>query len=103
MNSAPEFHAWRPSHLTVIFLTIGLPFLLALIFHRTKSRFLEGSICFAISALLLMHYVAYLLVARDFGVKSCYRMLPLQLCDWAMAVIIVFLWTGNRPWLEVSY
>ena len=103
MNSAPEFHAWSPSHLTVIFLTIGLPFLLALIVHRTKSRFLEGSICFAISALLLINYVAYLVVARDFGVTTWYRMLPLQLCDWAMAVIIVALWTGSRRWLEVAY
>src|SRR5438270_6313378 len=103
MNSASEFHAWSPSHLTVIFLTIGLPFLLALIVHRTKSRLLERSICFALSALLLINYVAYLVVARDFGVTTWYRMLPLQLCDWAMAVIIVALWTGNRRWLEVAY
>src|SRR5438105_14680590 len=103
MNSVSEFHAWSPSHLTVIFLTIGLPFLLALIVHRTKSRFLERSICFAISALLLINYVAYLIVARDFGVTNWYRMLPLQLCDWAMGVIIVALWTGNRRWLEVAY
>src|SRR6195256_6786351 len=103
MNSAPEFHAWSPSHLTVIFLTIGLPFVLALIVHRTKSRFLERSICFAISALLLTNYVAYLIVARNFGVTHWYRALPLQLCDWAMAVILVRLWTGNRRWLEVAY
>src|SRR5438046_10115090 len=103
MNSVPEFHVWSSSHLTVIFLTIGLPFLLALIVHRTKSRLLERSICFAISALLLINYVAYLIVARDFGVTTWYRMLPLQLCDWAMAVIIVALWTGNRRWLEVAY
>src|SRR5437660_10359883 len=103
MTSTPEFHAWSPSHLTVIFLTIGLPFLLALIVHRTKSRLLERSICFAISALLLINYVAYLIVARDFGVTTWYRMLPLQLCDWAMGVIIVALWTGNRRWLEVAY
>src|SRR5205823_8991569 len=103
MNSVPEFHVWSSSHLTVIFLTIGLPFVLALVVHRTKSRFLERSICFAISALLLINYVAYLVVARDFGVTTWYRMLPLQLCDWAMAVIIVALWTGNRRWLEVAY
>lgn len=103
MSLEPEFRAWSASHLTVIFLTIGLPFLLALIVHRTKSRFLERSIRFAISALLLINYVAYLIVARDFGVTTWYRMLPLQLCDWAMAVIIVALWTGNRRWLEVAY
>src|SRR6267143_7098073 len=103
MNSAPEFHAWGPSHLTVIILTIGVPFLLALIVHRTKSRFLERSIAFSISALLLINYVAYLIVARRFGVTSWQRTLPMQLCDWAMVVIIVALWTGNRRWLEVVY
>jgi hypothetical integral membrane protein (TIGR02206 family) len=103
MNSAPQFHAWGPSHLTVIFLTVCLPFLLALIVHRTKSRVLERSICFAISALLLINYVAYVIVARQFGVNHWYKVLPLQLCDWAMLVIIVALWTGNRRWLEVAY
>ena len=103
MNSAPEFHPWSPSHFTVIFLTVGVPFLLALIVHRTKSRVLERSICFAISALLLINYVAYLIVARNFGVSAWQKMLPMQLCDWAMIVIIGALWTGNRRWLEVAY
>src|SRR3989440_3979075 len=103
MNSVPEFHVWSSSHLTVIFPAIGLPFVLALVVHRTKSRFLERSICFAISALLLINYVAYLVVARDFGVTTWHRMFPLQLCDRAMAVIVVALWTGNRRWLEIAY
>jgi hypothetical integral membrane protein (TIGR02206 family) len=103
MNPAPEFHPWSPSHFTVIFLTIGLPLLLALIVHRTKSRLLERSISFAISVLLLINYVAYLVVARQFGVTSWSKALPMQLCDWAMIVIIVALWTGNRRWLEVAY
>lgn len=103
MNPAPQFHVYGPAHLTVIFLTVGLPFLLALLVHRTKSRVLERSICFAISALLLINYIAYLIVARHFGVTSWYKALPMQLCDWAMFVIIVALWTGNRRWLEVAY
>jgi hypothetical integral membrane protein (TIGR02206 family) len=103
MDSAPEFHAYSPSHLTVIFLTVALPFVLALIVHRTKSRLLERSICFAISALLLINYVAYLIVARQFGVAAWQKMLPMQLCDWAMVVIIVALWTGSRRWLEIAY
>jgi len=103
MNSAPEFHAFGLSHLIVIILTIGVPFLLALFVHRTKSRHLERSICFAISALLLINYVAYLFVARRFGVDHWYKVLPLQLCDWAMIVIIGALWSGNRRWLEVAY
>src|SRR4029077_17358707 len=103
MNSAPQFHVYSPAHLTVIFLTVGLPFLLAFTVHRTKSRFLERSICFAISALLLVNYVGYLIVARHFGVTQCDKALPLQLCDWAMFVIVVALWTGNRRWLELAY
>ncbi len=103
MNSAPEFHPWTLSHLIVIFLTIVLPFALALVVHRTKSRVLERSICFAISALLLINYVAYLVVARQFGVAAWQKMLPIQLCDWAMVVIIVALWTASRRWLEIAY
>jgi hypothetical integral membrane protein (TIGR02206 family) len=103
MDNAPEFHAYSASHLTVIFLTIALPLVLALIVHRTKSRFLERSICFAISALLLINYIAYLIVARQFGVAAWQKMLPMQLCDWAMVVIIVALWTGSRRWLEIAY
>jgi hypothetical integral membrane protein (TIGR02206 family) len=87
----------------VILLTIALPVVLALIVHQTKSRFLERSICFAISTLLLINYVAYLIVARQFGVAAWQKMLPMQLCDWAMVVIIVALWTGSRRWLEVAY
>ena len=103
MNSVPAFRPYGPAHLTVIFLTVGLPFFLALIVNRTKSRFLERSIAFAISALLLINYVAYLIVSRQFGVTSWERALPMQLCDWAMFVIIVALWTGNRRWLEIAY
>jgi len=103
MNPEHPFHAWGPAHITAILLTIGLPFVLALIVHRTKSGRLERSICFAISALLLINYCAYLVVARHFGVSAWQKMLPMQLCDWAMIVIIGALWTGNRRWLEVAY
>src|SRR2546423_6893122 len=103
MQTAPEFHAWSPSHFTVIFLTIVLPFVLALLVHRTKSPRLERSIRLTISALLLINYAAYVIVARNFGVDRWYKLMPLQLCDWAMIVIIVALWTGKRRWLEVAY
>lgn len=103
MASENLFKPYGVAHLTVIFLTVALPFTLALIVRRTKSRFLERSIAFAISALLIINYVAYLIVARHFGVMSWQRTLPMQLCDWAMFVIIVALWTGNRHWLEIAY
>jgi hypothetical integral membrane protein (TIGR02206 family) len=97
------FHAFGPAHLTIIFLTIVLPLILAFTVHRIKSRLLERSICFAISGVLIVNYVGYLIVARQFGITHWYRALPLQLCDWAMAVIIIALWTANRRWLEIAY
>lgn len=103
MTTAPEFHAFGPSHLVIIFLTIFVPLLLALIVRRTKSVKLERSIRLTIAGLLLINYVAYVFIARDFGVNRWYKLLPLQLCDWAMIVIIGALWTGNRRWLEVAY
>jgi hypothetical integral membrane protein (TIGR02206 family) len=103
VSSENLFKPFGAAHVAVIFLTCALPFLLALIVRRTKSRFLERSIAFSISALLLINYVAYLIVARHFGVSSWQKALPMQLCDWAMVVIIVALCTGNRRWLEVAY
>ncbi len=103
MKSAPEFQAFGPSHLTVIFLTVAVPIVLAIIVHRTKSRVLERSIRITISTLLLLNYFAYLFVARHFGVIQWWKALPMQLCDWAMIVIIISLWTGNRRWLEIAY
>lgn len=103
MPPVAPFHAFGAAHLSVIFLTFALPFILAFTVHRTRSKVLERSIRWAISALLLINYVGYLLVARHFGVVSWAKVLPLQLCDWAMFVIIVALWTGNRRWLEVAY
>lgn len=103
MSPAPAFHPYGPAHLVVIFLTVGVPFVLALIVHRAKSPRLELSIRIVIAVLLLINYVAYLFVARNFGVDHWYRLLPLQLCDWAMIVIIVALLSGNRRWLEIAY
>ena len=103
MDPARAFRPFGVAHLVVIGLTVALPFVLALAVHRTKSRFLERSIAFSISALLLLNYVAYLIVARHLGGATWTKSLPFQLCDWAMFVIIVALWTGNRRWLEVAY
>ncbi len=103
MSSENLFKPFGVAHLTIIGLTIALPFVLALIVRRTKSHFLERSIAFSISLLLLINYVVYLFVGRKFGLTAWQRGLPMQLCDWAMLVIIVALFTGNRRWLEIAY
>src|SRR5437773_1973742 len=102
---SPE-HPFQPygwPHLTVIFLTITLPFALAALVRRTKSPRVERTIIALITAILVLNYVAYLIFVRSRGVVNWQDMLPLQLCDWGMVVVIVAMWTGSQRWFEVAY
>jgi len=99
----PEFQPYGLPHLTVIFLTIVLPFALAAIVRRTKSQRIERAIVALISAVLVLNYVAYLIFVRRHGVVRWQDMLPLELCDWGIPVVIVAMWTGNQRWFEVAY
>src|SRR5438445_3071581 len=103
MNDAPEFQPYGLPHLAVIFLTIVLPFALAAIVRRTKSPRVERTIVVLLSAILILNYVAYLIFVRSHGIVSWQQMLPLQLCDWGMVVVMVAMWTGNQRWFEVAY
>ena len=97
------FHAFGPAHLMVIFLTIVLPLVLAAIVRRTKSQPIERAIAISLSALLILNYFSYLMGVRQFGAVSWQQVLPLQLCDWGMVVVIVAMLSGNQRWFEVAY
>jgi hypothetical integral membrane protein (TIGR02206 family) len=103
MNDAPDFHPYGLPHLTVIFLTITLPFALAAIVRRTKSSRAENIIVGVLSAVLILNYVVYLIFVRSQGTVTWQQMLPLQLCDWGIVVVLVAIWTGNQRWFEVAY
>src|SRR5205085_10081266 len=103
MNSAPVFHPYGVAHLFVIFLTIALPFALAALVRRTKSSAIERIIVGALSCALVVNYFVYLSLVGQFGAVSWEQLLPLQLCDWAMVVIIVAMWTRRPRWFEVAY
>src|SRR4029077_18031303 len=103
MSEAPEFQPYGLPHLTVIFLTIVLPFGLAAIVRRTRSQRLEKSIIAGLSAVLVLNYLVYLVFIRSQGVVYWRRMLPMQMCDWGMVVVIVAMWTGSQRWFEVAY
>ena len=103
MNDAPEFQPYGVPHLTVIFITIALPFALAALVRRIKSPQLERVIIVALSAVLTLNYLAYLVFVRSQGAMDWRQMLPMQMCDWGMVVVIVAMWTGSRRWFEVAY
>jgi hypothetical integral membrane protein (TIGR02206 family) len=99
----PKFQPYGLPHLTVIFLTIVLPFALAAIVRRTKSQRIENVIIGALSALLILNYVVFLIFIRSHGVVNWRHMLPMQMCDWGMVVVIVAMWSGSQRWFEVAY
>src|SRR5437763_8671483 len=99
----PEFQPYGLPHLTVIFLTIVLPFVLAAIVWRTKSLRAEKVIVGVLSAVVVLNYVVYLIFIRSRGITTWQQMLPMQLCDWGMVVVIVAMCTGNQRWFEVAY
>jgi hypothetical integral membrane protein (TIGR02206 family) len=55
------------------------------------------------TAVLAGNYVVYLLFIRRWGDLTWEATLPMQMCDWAMVVIIVTLLTRNHRWFEVAY
>jgi hypothetical integral membrane protein (TIGR02206 family) len=99
----PEFQPYGWPHLTVIFLTVVLPFALAAMVRCTKSQRLERMIISVLSTLLILNYIAYLVFIRSRGVVDWREMLPMQMCDWGMVVVIVAMWTGSQRWFEVAY
>jgi hypothetical integral membrane protein (TIGR02206 family) len=103
MNSERAFQAFGPDHLVAIFLTLASPFVLAAIARRSGSRLLDRSIIGGLSGILIFNYIGYLVFIRRSSELAWHQMLPMQMCDWAVAVIIVTLWTANHRWFEVAY
>ena len=103
MSPTPAFQPYGVAHLTFILLTVTLQFLLAWIVFRTKSKTLERAIVIVLSLLLVVNYAAFMLLVRRFGAVSWQQVLPLQLCDWGMVVVIVAMLSGNQRWFEVAY
>lgn len=103
MNVESAFQPYGVAHLTVILLTIALPLLLAAMVRRTKSHALERAVVLSLSAVLILNYIVYLVFCRRLGPVGWQQTLPLQLCDWGMAVVIVAMLSGNQRWFEVAY
>jgi len=99
----PEFRPYGAPHLTVIFLTLVVPFALAAMVLRTKSKLVAKTIVTVLSAVLIINYIVYLIFIRSGGFVDWQHMLPMQMCDWGMVVVIVAMWTGNQRWFEVAY
>ncbi|MBA3881278.1 MAG: TIGR02206 family membrane protein [Chthoniobacterales bacterium] len=101
MNSQTPFHAYSVEHLTTILITLALPFVLAAAVRRSAA--VQRVIIAAIAAVLVVNYLTYLVFVRRVGDIEWRQMLPMQMCDWAMVVVLVAVWTANHRWFEVAY
>lgn len=56
-----------------------------------------------LAGMLIVNYVGYeIFLAATVGLEWK-KVLPFQLCDWAMVAIVVAVLTGRERWLEVAY
>ena len=103
MKPEVTFHAFGPAHLAVIFLTIAIPVGLAAVVRASESRAWERVVAISLAACLGMNYLGAAVFLWLHHHLYWAEMLPFQLCDWAMVVIIVALINGRRSWFEVAY
>jgi len=103
VNAPNAFRPFGLAHFVVIALTVALPFVLAALVRKARWPRSERTVGQLLAAMLLVNYLGYeIYVAATVGLELK-KVLPFQLCDWAMVAIVVALLTGRNRWLEVAY
>lgn len=103
MNSEPVFRVFGFAHLLTIFLIISIPVGLGIAVRLTNSQRTDRAVAVCLALLLATNYLGYAFYLWQHRLFVWRQALPFQLCDWAMATIIVALLTRRRSWTEVSY
>jgi hypothetical integral membrane protein (TIGR02206 family) len=102
-DTTPVFPVFGPAHLVVIGLTIIIPVGLGLAVRLIGSRRIDRAVGSCLALLLLVNYFGYAIYLWHYEQFFWKQALPFQLCDWAMATVIVALIANRRSWMEVSY
>jgi hypothetical integral membrane protein (TIGR02206 family) len=103
MSLEHPFQAFGTAHLVVILLTIVVPFAFARAVRHQRWPTLERAFAISLSVLLAGNFVGYAIYLKSNGGLRWAQALPMQLCDWAMAITIVALITHRRSWFDVAY
>jgi hypothetical integral membrane protein (TIGR02206 family) len=97
----PAFTLFGPAHLAMVALAFLAPVLLALT-ARLAPRF-ERPIRLALAAFMAAGWLSWYLVFAARGWLNLGIALPLNLCDWAAASLILALVTKNQLAYELGY
>jgi len=103
VDAPNAFQPFGLAHLIVICLTISLPFILAAFARKSRWPRSERIIGQLLAGMLLINYLGYEIYLAATAGLEWKKVLPFQLCDWAMISVIVALLSGRERWLEVAY
>ena len=99
-----SFAPFGSSHCVVILLTLAIPAAALFLSRNGARREADIAVRAVLGSLLLLNYLGYAFQQALRGVLRWQEMLPFQLCDWTMIVILVALLNGGRKrWLEPAY
>lgn len=100
---AHSFVPFGLPHLTVIALSVAVPLFLSLIARRVSHDRVDVLTRLALALLLLGGWLGWLLMGWQGGWLGVQNGLPLNLCDWAAASLIVALLTRRQFAYELGY
>lgn len=102
MSSSSRFTLFGPDHLAVLFLTLALPALLAVLVRTRGGERRVQPICYGLAATLVLNQIILLIYVQRLGLPLKEH-LPFQLCDWAMVTCVVALLWRHPLAFELSY
>lgn len=99
-----SFLPFGSSHGVVILLTLAIPAAALFLSRKGEQREADIAVRLVLGSLLLLNYFGYAFQQVLRGAMRWQEMLPFQLCDWTMVVVLVALLNGGRKrWLEPAY
>ena len=97
----PPFVLFGPAHLTALALASGTPLALAAWARRAPGR--DFAVRVSLAVLLLLGWAGWYVMLWWRGWLAPGNALPLNLCDWAQAALIVALLSRNQFAYELGY
>lgn len=95
------FVPWGPSHMALLGGSILLPVLLALACHG-RARWVRVTE-WALALIVFASWLGWYVIGAPKGWLDGGNILPLNLCDWAAAAVIIALITHNQRAYELAY
>lgn len=98
---AAPFILFGPAHLIALALGVAVPLLLGLWVRRSRAR--DHGVRLLLAALLAAGWLGWYAMLWARGWLAAGNALPLNLCDWAQAALIVALLSRNQRAYELGY